>query len=367
LIQITRLLAKQLVSVVKKALNRSKPAPILTVRSGDDGQFIETQAPNYAVRYHDPRSQDRDQMLIPLTLLEDVQGTKPEQVFLTRPLNGILAASWDDKGVCREMEYDDQELVPDAQPFPQLPTRFTENPPELLAALRDAYETTDVGSVRYALNCIQLRADGVIGATDGRQLLKQSGFQFPFDSHVLVQNTKFFSCKELPNDEPVRIGMTETDVVVRFGPWTYWVGIQKEGRFPDVDMAIPPEHNAKCTLHLSPQDSRFLLDNMHRMPTGDTHRELTLDLNGSVILRASSASTPRPAEIILRTSTQSGDDVRDLHRPQVPRQGSGNGICNVPPPQRYGPGIGQRCQADLPLDDAGKQGGHQTERRLLAV
>jgi hypothetical protein len=75
-------------------------------------------------------------------------------------------------------------------------------------------------------------------------------------------------------------------------------------------MAIPPEHNAKCTLHLSPQDSRFLLDNMHRMPTGDTHRELTLDLNGSVILRASSSSTPRPAEIILRTSSKSGDDVR---------------------------------------------------------
>jgi hypothetical protein len=37
LIQITRLLAKQLVSVMKKALNRSKPTPVLTVRSGDDG------------------------------------------------------------------------------------------------------------------------------------------------------------------------------------------------------------------------------------------------------------------------------------------------------------------------------------------
>src|SRR4051812_34598937 len=56
MIQLSRLLAKQLVSVIKKALNRSKPTPNLTVRSGDEGLLIDALSPNYAVRYHDPRS-----------------------------------------------------------------------------------------------------------------------------------------------------------------------------------------------------------------------------------------------------------------------------------------------------------------------
>ena len=315
MIQITRLLAKQLVSVIRKALNRTKPTPVLTVRSGDEGLFVEAQAPNHAVRFHDPRSQDRDLMLIPLSLLEDVQGTKPEPVFLTRPRQGVLAASWDDKGVCREMEYDELEPAPDAPAFPELPAQFTENSPELLTALRNAYETTDVGSVRYALNCIQLRPDGVIAATDGRQLLRQSGFTFGCDEELLVQNTKFFSCKELPNDQPVRVGVIQSDkgaseAVFQIGPWTYWLGVQKEGRFPNVDQIIPPTHYAKCTLQLNPHDAKFLTDNIHRLPEGTTHRELTLDLNGSVVLRAASASTPRPAEMVLRNSSKTGDDVR---------------------------------------------------------
>jgi hypothetical protein len=135
------------------------------------------------------------------------------------------------------------------------------------------------------------------------------------DEEVLLQQTKLFSCKELPTDQPVRVGQLQddkgvTNVVFQFGPWTYWLGVQKEGRFPNVDQIIPPTHYAKCTLQLSPTDAKFLTDNMHRLPNGDTHRELTLDLNGHVVLRAASASTPRPAEIILRNSSKQGDDVR---------------------------------------------------------
>ena len=85
LIQITRRLAKQLRSVFKKAIGHNLPSPMLTIRSGDDGLFVEAQGPNHAVQYHDPHPQDRDQMLIPLSLFEDVQGAKVEPVFLTRP------------------------------------------------------------------------------------------------------------------------------------------------------------------------------------------------------------------------------------------------------------------------------------------
>lgn len=311
MIQIHRLLARQLRSLFKKALHPIPPSSVLTMRSGDDGLFVEAQGANHAVQYHDPRAQDRDQMLVPFHLLDDVQGSRMGAVFLTRPRSGVLAASWDDQGVCHELEYDEPEPVADTQPFPELPAQFSENPPTLLTALRDAYETTDVGSARYALQCIQLRADGVIAATDGRQLLRQAGFQFPVEGETLVQHTKFFSCKELPQDQPLRVGKeADKHIVFQLGPWTHWVALQKEGRFPNIDQLIPPTHYAPCTLQIAPQDSKFLVANMHRMPNGTTHRELTLDLNGSVVLRAASPSTPRPAEMILRNSSKQGADVR---------------------------------------------------------
>ena len=93
------------------------------------------------------------------------------------------------------------------------------------------------------------------------------------------------------------------------GPWTYWIGTDREGRFPDIDQVIPSTDHCKATLQLSLADSKFMLDNLHRLPNGDTHREVTLDLNGSVILRASAVGS-RQAEMTLRNSSKQGTDIR---------------------------------------------------------
>ncbi len=308
MIQITRQLAKVLRSVIKRTFSRQVNS--LQVRASDQGLFVEVQGPNHALRYHDPFPQDAEQLGLPLQVFDDVQNAKAEPVFLNTRRDGVVGASWRENGVFRDLEYDAPVSASPEAKFPDVPAKFTDNPPELLTAIRDAYDTTDMESKRYALGCIQLRRDGVIAATDGRQMLRQCGFQFPGEGEVLVQHTRFFSCKELPDDQPVRVGRDDNHVVFQFGPWTHWVAIQKEGRFPNVDQIIPSTHYAKCTLQIAPQDSKFLVENMHRLPNGTTHRELTLDLNGSVVLRAASVNTPRPAEMILRNSTKRGDDVR---------------------------------------------------------
>jgi len=311
LIQITRILAKQLRAIFKKTLNRHGPQTILTFRSGDDGLFVEANGTSQALQYHDPQAQDREHLLVPLNVLEDVQGAKAEPVFLNTRRAGVLGASWHDKGVFHDLEYDSPEPVADAKPFPAMPTQLAENPPTMLAALRDAYETTDIESNRYALGSIQVRgSEGVIAATDGRQLLKQTGFQFGFENELLLEHTKFFANKELPDDQPVRVGKSDDKTVVfQVGPWSYWIAVA-DGRFPDIDRIIPSTQYSKATLQLNAADAKFMVDNLHRMPNGVTNRELTLDLNGFVILRATSPTTPRPAEMILRNSRKQGDDVR---------------------------------------------------------
>lgn len=345
MIQITRLLAKQLRSIIKRTFNRQ--ATVLTFRSGDDGLFVEAQGVNHALRYHDPQPQDRELLLIPINVLEDVQGAKPEPVFLNTHRAGVIGASWQEKGVFHDLEYDAPEPVADAPQFPELPAKFNDNQPELLAAMHEAYETTDVESKRYALACVQARGnEGVIAATDGRQMLKQAGFSFGFEEKLLLQHTKFFANKELPSELPVQVGELRddkgvTNVVFQVGGWTYWLGVEKEGRFPDIDQIIPSTRYSKSTLQLSPADAKFLVDNLHRLPNGNTHREVTIDLNGSIILRATSISTPRPAEMILRNSSKQGDDIRICTDRNFLARAAAMGFSEIHLPDNVSPAVAQ--------------------------
>lgn len=354
MIQITRLLAKQLRSLIKRWLPRQATQPVLSFRAGNEGLMVECQGINQAVRFHDPQPQEPELLWVPLNVLEDVQGGKSEPVFLNQRRAGVIGASWNDRGVFRDLEYDAPEPIPDSPPFPSAPAQWFDNPPALLDALRDAYETTDTESKRYALGCIQIRgAEGVIGATDGRQLLKQSGFNFGFSDEILLEQSRFFASKELPAGQGLRVGKTDTHLVFEIGPWTYWLKIATEGRFPDIDRSIPSIGSGQSTLKLSPADAKFLIDNMHRLPSGDRHRELTVDLNGSVVLRATSVSAVRPTEITLRNSAKQGDDVRACTDRQFLARAAAMGFTEILFPNSTAPAVatdGSRTYVWMLLD-----------------
>ena len=127
---------------------------------------------------------------------------------------------------------------PDDTKFHDEPATFANNPPTLLQALYDASQCTDANSTRYALGCLHFHL-GRIDATDGRQLLVQSGFNFGFDGEILAHGTDVFGCSELPQDQSVLIGKTDKHLVVRVGPWSFYLEIQKEGRFPRILDIIP--------------------------------------------------------------------------------------------------------------------------------
>ena len=92
-------------------------------------------------------------------------------------------------------------------------------------------------------------------ATDGRQLLVQGGFTFPWDGDVLVRRSPVFACKGLPRDRPVAVGKTDAHVALRVGPWTLYLEVQ-DARFPRVDQAIPDAGATATRLRLDPGDAR---------------------------------------------------------------------------------------------------------------
>ena len=70
-------------------------------------------------------------------------------------------------------------------------------------------------------------------------MLMQHGFAFGFDDDVLARPTSVFGASQLGTTDPVFVGRVEKHIAVRTGPWTFWLPIDKEGRFPRVDDIVP--------------------------------------------------------------------------------------------------------------------------------
>ena len=209
------------------------------------------------------------------------------------------------------MRYDAQSPT-DADKLPSPPETLAENPPGLLKALVEAWETTDSTAIRYAVDCLQLRgAAGALAATDGRQLLVQTGYHFPWQENLLVPGNKVFASPEFAGDSPVLVGKTGDWIAFRVGPWTIWLGINKDGRFPDVDRHIPCPATAKARCLFSQGDAEFLDETLPRLPSNDDcYWPVTLDLNGQVAIRAKASDSTRPTEVVLCGSSFSGEPVR---------------------------------------------------------
>src|SRR5262249_49385637 len=166
------------------------------------------------------------------------------------------------------------------------------------AALAAASRTATPEPVRFHTHRLQLRGKtGVIVATDGRQLLLQSGFHFPWAEDLLVPATPVFGCKELGQGLPVEIGRTETHVALRVGPWWLHLQIDQEGRFPQAERVLPqPKANGTCW-HLHAEDAARLVKELPRLPGKEADGQpVTVDLNGAVVVRARSTGQDQVTE-----------------------------------------------------------------------
>jgi len=272
------------------------------------------------VRFHHPPlavelalpgdAQHGDPIAWPLEAPGDVQGRDEGTVTLESGGPGRTMVRWADRGIPRAREYAVMPVANLAE-FPCLPGRFEPVAAAVLDALAEAAGTTDASSTRYALGCLALRGDSAdLAATDGRQVLLQGSFRWPWAGTVLVRRPPPLVGKELPRTRPVEVGKTDTHVVLRAGPWTAWLATQ-DGRFPHVDHVIPAAGSAATRLRLDPADAVFLVDALGRLPGGDlTNAPVTVDLNGVVAVRARGEGEDRPTELVLARSVYSGDPSR---------------------------------------------------------
>jgi len=250
-ITFTRRLAHQLRNVFRRAFGSRGPGSAVCFTASADTLSVRAATADIAVEYRGPGGGSAETLWLPFQALDDCEAKKDDAVQLEAEGEGRVTAHWRDGSVPQIVQYD---TVPPrgADRFPGLPETFAENPPRLRQALVDAGDSTDPDSARYAVDHLQLRGlQGTISATDGRQLLVQSGFTFPWEGDLLIPCSRVFASPELARDNPILVGKVGDWVAFRAGGWTIWLAVNKDGRFPDVERHIPKPRDAVARCQFS--------------------------------------------------------------------------------------------------------------------
>lgn len=307
-IEMSRRLLKRIRVVFAKALNLTSPsrAPAVTFQSSENHTYVQIVGTDAAVRYRLEGRNDFTPFAVPFEFLKRCEGTKDQPLSLSLEPDAVVA-SWEDGGIPQT----ERCAGGDPVEFPALPEDFTSNPPGLLTALREAVNTTDRFSSRYALNCLRLRgAGGQIAATDSYQLFAQSGFDFPWDEDLLMPASRALACPDFDTNDAVEIGKTDDWVAIQSGPWTIQLRLEQDRRFPDLDRQLEFATH-ETTLHLNDADADFLANSVKRLPAAKQHNSpVTVDLNGTVAVRAKGEDERDITELVLNGSSRTGEAVR---------------------------------------------------------
>ena len=283
--------------------SRKSPAPI-GFQATNDGITLTTSNETVAIRHTIPGAGTSEAFAIPLAALAECE-VRGDEVVTFRREGDSVTVEWRDGGIPQTARHD--VLVNPAMPSNVESTAVCDQ--SLMRALSDAVETADREATRYALNCILLRANGQILATDGRQAYVHDGFEFPWSEDLLIPASRVLTRKELADVAEVAIGASDDCVQVRAGEWELWLKINKDARFPRVDEHVPDPNAVTTTLQLADDDAQFLIKAMSRLPGArEMNAPITLDLNGQVAVRAQ--ADEQLTELELSRSSRQGDEIR---------------------------------------------------------
>jgi hypothetical protein len=263
-----------------------------------------------AVEHHVAGELPAEELSLPMDFLDACEGRRDDPVTLELQSRNRVLVSWTDGGVPQQAQYEAKSSSK-ALPFPNLPEQFAEISADVWPALGHARETTDRESTRFSLTHIQLRGGTKqqIVTTDGRQVLFQSGFQFPWTDDVLIPAPAILGWPELAQNQTIAIGRTADHVALRLGHWTILLRIDKEGRFPTVDGVLPDAESIKSRLLLRDSDAEFLARVLPRLPCDDDYNKaVTIDLNGQIAIRAK-PQEGRATEVVLSGSRLAGQPL----------------------------------------------------------
>lgn len=291
MIEITRNLVRKLRTVFGNLETPSFPSRV-HFSAGIEGLRVRVHQTNLLAEYHRPGELSPDDITVPVQALADFQGTDRQTVRMVATDRGSILVRWEDCGVPKIKEYGIADTTPVLGALPAWPALLAANHAGLIHALGDASQTTSTQSAHYALDHLELHGPtGAIAATDGRQLLIQSGWRFPWHGSLLVPASTFFARRALPKHQGALIGRTGSHVALKVGRWSIYLPIGL-GRFPRIDTLLPRQSKIVCRAWLVGKDRAFLAKVLSRLPSAHAdHAPITVELGERVRVRARDQDT----------------------------------------------------------------------------
>jgi hypothetical protein len=308
-ITVSRIVLRQVHGLFRRAgIGRSPvgPAAQVELSSGPTGLSLCGLSHDVALQYHQPGELTAERCVLPSQVLEDCEGRRDEPVQIEIGSGPRATVTWRDGNVPQLVEYP-LEPADRFEKFPSDPAEWIANQGALIAALRQAADTTDPESSRYALGNVQLRgARGHVASTDGRQALRQSGFSFGVREDLLVPAPHVLQSAVFDDQQSVSVGTAGDWFALRQAAWTVWLRIDRTSRFPRVDDVFPQPERASNTLELSTDDAEFLRQSLGRLPSAELEfPPVTIDLAERLVFRAKDG-TGRVTELVMTGSQATG-------------------------------------------------------------
>lgn len=148
-------------------------------------------------------------------------------------------------------------------------------------------------------------------ATDGRQVLVQGGFRFPWPDSVLIPASRLFACRELAPVVEFTVGVAGEWVFFDTGAWTVWLKRITDRKYPDVRSVIPATDTCPSRLNVAETDAAFLVDTLRSLPIdNEMNSPITLDLNGRALVRARPTTDTPVTQLNLSSSLLTGLPIR---------------------------------------------------------
>lgn len=314
MIQITRSIARQFRAVLRRSAPSGSPRsvrPALVLQAGNDGLRIRSGYADVAVELHQRGAHSSAMLALSSAALDDFEGKQDSNVTLIQKAPSTVEARWEDGGVpqCREYAAIHADRL---SAFPAEPRRFTPFDASFLKAFDAAAQTASRNHVRIAFSRLQLRGEsGEIIGTDGRHLLIQRGFSFPWKESILVPALGVFGISEFCNAGVVAVGKTDTHICIRVGPWKWFLQIDKASSFPRIDQVIPKRSRNGTDFHTDPQDAAFLLQALPELLGHEQENaDITIDLNGNIAIRGKDEKNGSVTELVLSRSKATGPPIR---------------------------------------------------------
>jgi hypothetical protein len=282
----------------------------MLVHSDDHNLTLQASGSEVAVRFGPPPTKSTASLAFRATVLARFERRTEASVTLDEVASGRGRATWNEGGVPQTVDFEtvDPGQVPK---LPELPTRLAALSEDFLTGLGEASRTTAREATRFGVTRVQVRGQsGQVVATDGRQLLVQGGFHFPWQETLLLPRLPVLDLPGVVLSGPVGLVRAQDHVLLRAGDWCFWLKIDSQSRFPPVEGAIP-KGNGSSRLRLDPQDARFLVSALPKLPgRDDDHSPVTLELSSPPAVRARSGRDGPATEVVLARSTASGPPVR---------------------------------------------------------